>query len=328
MAYQKRTEIDIGGKYGSLVVLEEVERAVHGARRYKVRCGCGKEYIVQRHFLFKDNPMCRTCASKDYHRRKCESHIGKVVNGFEILEGYGYNGNGAFQYKCQCLRCGSTVIRTYGALTVRKGNGCVNCRPAYQIKINNGIAEGILPDGTHFKIDADLVDEFSKYHWRMNTKGYIQRSNKKLPKMMLHWFVLGDDANHDYLIDHINRDKTDCRRKNLRKVTPLQNSMNHSKLSTNKSGYTGVFWHKGHKRWASNIVINDRHVYLGYLKDKTEAAQRYNYACSLIRGEYAGELNNVPEPSLETKRIVIEKIKPYINTTAVQPAVLLLEEAS
>ena len=273
----------------------------------------------------KNNPRCRECASKEYHRKKCNSHIGTVINGFRIVSGYGYNSNGSYRYKCVCLKCGSTVYRTRGELTARKGKGCINCQPDYHFKIDNNIAEGILPDGTPFQIDADFIPEFSQFYWHKNYKGYIQRGNRDMPKMLLHWFVLGYESKHTEIIDHINRNKTDCRKNNLRVITAHQNAMNHSKLSTNQSGFTGVFWNKRKQRWVSYIFTAGRHVYLGYLKDKIEAAQRYNYACKLLRGEYAGELNKVPEPSDEIKSIVESKLRTYLNYSA-DKAVFLLEE--
>ena len=148
--------------------------------------------------------------------------------------------------------------------------------------------------------------------------------------MMFHWLVLNTDSSHECLIDHINRDKTDCRRGNLRIVTVGQNAMNHSRLSTNRSGYTGVFWNKRQQRWTSYICTAGRHIYLGNFTDKIYAAQCYNIACKLLRGEYAGELNHVPEPTGELKARVYEKCLPYMNTEmiAATEAAFLLEEAS
>ena len=147
---------------------------------------------------------------------------------------------------------------------------------------------------------------------------------------MLHWFVMNTDSSHEYLIDHINRDKTDCRRKNLRAVTEAQNSINHSRLSTNRSGYTGVFWNKQTKKWTSFIFTSGRHIYFGNYTDKIYAAQCYNFACKLLRGEYAGELNDVPEPSSELKLMVYKKCLPYMNKEMIAAfeAVFLLKEAS
>ena len=324
MAKPKKPII-VGQEYGYLTVLAPAEKDKTGHICWKVRCRCGNEFVATTGRLSAVTCRCKKCYVK--YPRKVLSYIGNTINGFKILSIHGKNKAGAVLYKCKCLKCGSIIIRTRGDLTARKGRGCIYCRPEYHFNINGKEANGMLPDGTKFVIDSCLVGEFCKYHWFRNKKGYIERRNRGLPKMMLHWFALGEDANHEFLIDHINRDKTDCRRKNLRRVTPLQNSMNHSKLSSNKSGYTGVFWNKRKNLWVSTIVINGRHIYLGYLKSKVEAAQRYNYACLLTRGEYAGELNDVPEPSWETKRIVIEKLKRHLGFAALHE-IIVIKEAS
>lgn len=322
-----RKEIIVGKEYGWLTVLGQADKDRTGHIRWLVRCRCGKEYPVLTGFLSKENCKCIDCAKAQDRKRL--SGPGDVINGFEILSEVGKRDGGAILYECKCLKCGSTSIRTRGSLAAGKGNGCRSCRPNYHFEIADGVAHGSLPDGTGFTIDSDLISEFTKFNWFINNKGYIQRSNRGLPKMMLHWFVMGVDRRHENPIDHINRDKTDCRRNNLRVVTLKQNSMNHSKASTNRSGYIGVFWHKHKGKWSSFIYTNGRHLYFGYFEDKVSAAQCYNYACELLRGEYAGELNDVPDAPCELKERVYRKCLPFMNaeTIAAAEAAFLLKEA-
>jgi hypothetical protein len=62
----------------------------------------------------------------------------------------------------------------------------------------------------------------------------------------------------------------DNRRLNLRFVTPLENSMNRSLKSDNKSGVTGVC--KAKDRYRAYITINKRKLNLGYYKTLEEAS--------------------------------------------------------
>lgn len=93
--------------------------------------------------------------------------------------------------------------------------------------------------------------------------------------------------------DHINRNRLDNRRGNLRAVVRSQNIYNSSKRKDNTSGYKGVSWHRRHKKWYSTIMLNGKHHYLGQFDDKVEAAQAYNEAAKECHGKFA-VLNKLP----------------------------------
>lgn len=110
----------------------------------------------------------------------------------------------------------------------------------YHFVIKDGCADGILPDGTHFLIDADMIPTVEKYGFHLNHKGYpyVPKFVTKTNNIFLHWLVLGYTERPEFQVDHINRIKTDCRRCNLRPMTNQQNTMNRKPNKRNKSGYT------------------------------------------------------------------------------------------
>ena len=79
-------------------------------------------------------------------------------------------------------------------------------------------------------------------------------------------------------IDHINRDKTDNRKENLRYTSSKMNSQN-SLISDkrNKSGVRGV--HKknrcGTTRYYARIFVDGKHVSLGSFSDEHDAGKAY-----------------------------------------------------
>lgn len=75
------------------------------------------------------------------------------------------------------------------------------------------------------------------------------------------------------LIDHIDRDKENNHRDNLRSATYSQNAMNSKRRSNNTSGVTGVHWRKDIEKWAATIKVNYKSVSLGCF-DKIEAAEK------------------------------------------------------
>ena len=75
-------------------------------------------------------------------------------------------------------------------------------------------------------------------------------------------------------IDHINRDKSDNRIKNLRDVTRSENGLNTGIRKTNTSGFTGVS--KFRNKWRAYRDLNGKRTYLGMYDTPQEAAQARN----------------------------------------------------
>lgn len=75
----------------------------------------------------------------------------------------------------------------------------------------------------------------------------------------------------DSFIDHINRVRDDNRICNLREATYTQNLLNTSLRLDNKSGYKGVSWHKGAKKWRATAKENNKQIHLGFFHDPYEA---------------------------------------------------------
>lgn len=76
-------------------------------------------------------------------------------------------------------------------------------------------------------IDAADYDEVSKYTWHLQHKGYAASviSTKPRTQIKLHQFIHGK-VTHPLVIDHINRNKLDNRRSNLRAATYSINMSN------------------------------------------------------------------------------------------------------
>lgn len=88
-------------------------------------------------------------------------------------------------------------------------------------------------------------------------------------------------------IDHIDGDACNNAIANLRLATDSQNLGNMKKPITNTSGFKGVFWHKGGKKWQASIKIEGVHMYLGLFNTAEEAHEAYCRAAVDGRGEFA-----------------------------------------
>ena len=76
-------------------------------------------------------------------------------------------------------------------------------------------------------------------------------------------------------IDHVNRVRDDNRLTNLREATDAEQSWNRNKPAHNTSGFVGVSWHKGAKKWGAYIGSGGSGLYLGYFPTSELASAAY-----------------------------------------------------
>lgn len=142
-------------------------------------------------------------------------------------------------------------------------------------------------------IDADLA----LYKWctlKRRGRCYAIRSysfNGKMHYELLHRVILtrilGRPLEKGEIVDHIDNDQPlDNRRSNIRLATHSQNISNSRMRDNNKSGYKGVTWVKSKNKWRAEIMVNYKHIHLGYFTDIKEAAKAYADASIKYHGEF------------------------------------------
>lgn len=101
----------------------------------------------------------------------------------------------------------------------------------YIIKDNNGVLV-IKGNNKYIEvlIDVEDIDKLKPYSWRINDKGYII-SDYKRNKVRLHNIILDRDTpNTKIVCDHINRNKLDNRKANLRIISQRENNLNRENI--------------------------------------------------------------------------------------------------
>lgn len=124
----------------------------------------------------------------------------------------------------------------------------------------------------HALVDDEDYERLSKYTWRLHSKGYATRSsstNGKETRLMMHREIL---ETGEFQVDHIDRNKLNNQKDNLRIATNSINQFNKGKQKNNTSGTPGVFWDRSKKIWRARIQIDGKRIELGRFKTVDEAA--------------------------------------------------------
>jgi len=130
---------------------------------------------------------------------------------------------------------------------------------------------------------VDLSDfELVKMHKWYVGRGYLFTTYRNIQDgsriwIQLHRFLLRPPKH--LTVDHINRDKLDCRRKNMRIVSLQYNAQNknpkgmpvlHGKPTS--STFRGVSYCKDKRKWRAQVKIHKKNYHVGYFDSEIVAA--------------------------------------------------------
>lgn len=156
----------------------------------------------------------------------------------------------------------------------------------------DGITLVFLTKGRVALIDSADAERVLAHKWSTGVKNCAQRSLPKVkgqPRqtVLLHRFILGD-VPKGVDVDHINGNRLDNRRCNLRKATRSQNAINRVRRDPrNTSGYRGVTFNKPWGKWVAKIGHTTGRQHLGGFQTAEEAARAYDEAALRLFGEFA-----------------------------------------
>ena len=195
------------------------------------------------------------------------------------VDGFAYTKNNRAYWNCTC-DCGTHCVKMgkYLRNGDTKSCGCLNIDRVREMGISNVRRNKyeILEDkktvrvyfnntNNSFLCDIDdWVPLIDKYTWFESEAGYARTSiiyGGKRRFVFFHSYILGMPQDEGRLCDHINRNKLDNRRINLRIVTKLENNINQKRYKNNKSGHTGVY--KNNNKWYAVINHNGEAIRCG-----------------------------------------------------------------
>jgi hypothetical protein len=154
-----------------------------------------------------------------------------------------------------------------------------------------------LGKGTSALVDQDDYLKIKQYQWFLSGTGYMVGfvpNHGRFELIYLHRFILG--VGPDQQVDHINGNKLDNRRCNLRLATPQQNGWNRRPNAHTVTGLKGVGWHKRRCKYYARIQYQGMRCHLGFFEDAESAALAYDAAARTLFGAFA--LQTIPTSGL------------------------------
>ena len=137
-------------------------------------------------------------------------------------------------------------------------------------------------------VDKDDYSECKEYTWGTDGHGYIQASlGIEYNCKMIYLHRLVAKTPKDSYTDHVNGNKLDNRKCNLRICTCAENGRN-SRIKTNRSSkFKGVHLDKKWNKWVVRIRTDTGRIVVGSFYDEIEAAKAYDLAAIKYHGSFA-----------------------------------------
>ncbi len=144
-----------------------------------------------------------------------------------------------------------------------------------------------LTKGRFAVIDWKDFNDLIQFAWHLTSHGYASRNRKYRTVPRIEYMHRRIAAAPDGMeVDHINGDKLDNRRANLRVCSRSQNAYNMRARKDNKARIKGVHFISRANRWCAQIGFRNKNHYLGIFKTAEEAKAAYNAAAIKHHGEF------------------------------------------
>ena len=154
-------------------------------------------------------------------------------------------------------------------------------------------------------IDSEDVTIVSGFRWSYypssSGTGYAQtliKQNGKRTSLRIHRLLMGLSPEDKLVVDHINGNGLDNRRKNLRVVSRMENAWNCHAKGWGECETRGVYKLKAINRFAASITVNGKAIYLGSFLTEEEAEEVRYDAELKYDGDKAPQYHAIMKPAV------------------------------
>lgn len=308
----------IGKEVGDYIVVSFDD--TKGKYKYFWNCeckNCKQMKSYEQNMILRYDLRCKNC-NKNFGTREVlgykEDITGQTFGKLTAISFVGKNCSHSV-WKCRC-ECGNFVDREVTKLKYKKSfQLCDDCLEYYK-KIENVLLKenrtkdnevilsfprckkenvyDFLDDGTVL-INKRAIVDFEDYKLIKSIGGFVSIDTRgyayfayNTDIVYLHRLISDSKLSYHYLdgeeqiCDHINGNKLDNRRSNLRIIDFKNNAINCGLRKDNTSGVKGVYWTKKLSKWQVCINYKNKKHYLGVyesfedaVKVRKEAEKKY-----------------------------------------------------
>ncbi len=266
---EKKTQIRPGFCVGKLTVTEATPERKSGYTIWRCTCECGGSICLDTRTLQRGTVRDCGCESvvKPGQRDITGQRFGKLTALYPIDE---KDSSGSLIWHCKC-DCGGEVDAPLGQLRAgyRKSCGCLSRPP--------------------------LKDFVGKRFGKLVVQKYAGKWGG-----LHHWLCICDCGNQTIVGQTALQSgktqscgclKKETYRENLKlvdgtSVAKLEASCRHRLISSNSSGYNGVYRNERSGRWTAQITFKGKKYYLGSFKDIGDAVKVRKEAEKRMYGEF------------------------------------------
>lgn len=213
----------------------------------------------------------------------CDCGNKKIVSAYHLKNGH--------TTSCGCYQ--KEVV----SVAKRKSNSFI---------VGGKVATVYTSNNEAFLVDSEDLERVLKICWVIDERGYCHGRDSQTGKyILLHRYIMRA-TNGASVVDHINGNKRDNRKSNLRLCSRAQNNMNRNENNQYSSGRVGVCWCKNKNKWRAYIKVETQSIHLGYFSNKEDAIQARMNGEDKYFGDYS--VHNSQGASRVTGGIVCEGV--------------------
>ena len=289
MGLNMKREVNAGDRFGMSVIIEEVA-PIHfdghgsGHRRFRCKCDCGKVYETDlRNLTLKRGVQSCGCYSRNPYKNGRRITInqgdkyGKLTVIKEVEPTLNSKGHRIRNFLCKC-DCGGEKVASLPYLRQTHAPSC-GCyadeirKQSYRKKYNTYETDGEVTKvydekGNYALIDTEDLEKIKPYYFYKGSGDYYV-ANKMIDKKKVSYFLhrLVTDCPKGLVVDHLNHNRADNRKENLKICTLQDNRKNMPVI--------GVVLLEHTNKWTASIKDGDSIKYLGVYDTFDEAVEAF-----------------------------------------------------